>query len=665
MRRFLFLLALAPAAAHAADFSVRPTPAWVEPAAVDLRVDVPRSHVRYGVYAILVDHQVRGTTDYHRTVRKILSASGVQNASELSFDFDPSFQRLVFHDVSVLRDGKRVSGLDPGAVRVIEKEDESEDRIYDGERTALVFLNDVRPGDVIDYSWSLEGANPLLGGKYDDQYDLTSSIPARLIRHRLYFPSSRPLHYRSSLPGIEPRIESRGGERVLTWERANVAAIDVEDETPDWFDPWDNVQVTEYGSWNEVARWSDAMFHLDAASAAAVKKLAEAIRGEHASQSERVVAAIRFVQDDIRYLGIEMGRNSHVPHQPSAVLEQRWGDCKDKALLLSAVLRELGVEAYPALVNTRLRRKLDDRLPSPFLFDHVITEVSANGRMYWIDATIGEQGGTLETIETPNDERALIVRADTEGLAKVVTNEKGSTSIARTYSARDFAGPAELVIRSTYSGGDADAMRATVADLSIDDMAKDRLNKLAADHPKIEAKGLPQIHDDRDRNVLVITEKYSVRDLWARGECSFEPHEIEDHLHRPDTMIRTMPLAFDSPLNVTETVTFRLPEAVEIESDDDVTETPTFRYEHRVKNEGTTVTLTHVLRSRRDAVPAGEVADHLTKINEVLDGNGDTLTRKQPLLASATARNSGGMATLIVLIFAALASYRRRRSANG
>ena len=62
---------------HAADFSIRPTPAWVEPAAVDLRVDVPRSHVRYGVYAILIDHQVRGTTDYHRTVRKMLSASGV------------------------------------------------------------------------------------------------------------------------------------------------------------------------------------------------------------------------------------------------------------------------------------------------------------------------------------------------------------------------------------------------------------------------------------------------------------------------------------------------------------------------------------------------------------------------------------------------------------
>ena len=70
---------------------------------------------------------------------------------------------------SVVRDGKRVSQLDPAAVRVIEKEDESEERIYDGERTALLFLNDVRPGDVLDYSWSLEGSNPLLGGKYDDQ----------------------------------------------------------------------------------------------------------------------------------------------------------------------------------------------------------------------------------------------------------------------------------------------------------------------------------------------------------------------------------------------------------------------------------------------------------------------------------------------------------------
>jgi len=105
---------------------------------------------------------------------------------------------------------------------------------------------------------------------------------------------------------------------------------------------------------------------------------------------------------------------------------------------------------------------------------------------------------------------------------------------------------------------------------------------------------------------------------------------------------------------------------VEIESGDDVTETPAFRYEHHVRNDGTTVAIRHVLRSRRDAVLVAEVADHLVKVNEVLDGSGDTLARKRPLLASAMTRNSGGVAMVIILLAAALASRKRRqRSANG
>ena len=62
------------------------------------------------------------------------------------------------------------------------------------------------------------------------------------------------------------------------------------------------------------------------------------------------------------------------------------------------------------MVNTKLRHSMDGELPSPFEFDHVITNVVANGHSYWIDPTLAEQGGTLETIETPNDERALVVR---------------------------------------------------------------------------------------------------------------------------------------------------------------------------------------------------------------------------------------------------------------
>jgi transglutaminase-like putative cysteine protease len=617
VRSALLLLLAITLPVSAGEFDVRPAPAWVERVDAETGIAVARQNVRWGIYDILSDHQVRasdsGEWQYFRTVRKVLSPSGVQNASELSLDFDPSYQRLVLHDIAILRGGKRINGLHADDIRVIDKEDDTDDRIYDGERTALIFLKDVRPGDIIDYSWSLSGANPLLDGKYNDEYDLSTAVPTRRIRHRLLWPAGRPLQWR----GADPAIAMNGADQILTWELRDLPPLAVEDELPSWYEPWRSVQVTEFASWREVAAWADSMFRVDARSSAAVKELAGKLRAENATRGARINAAIRFVQDDIRYLGIEMGRNSHEPHQPWETLDARWGDCKDKTLLLVALLRELGLEAWPALVNTRLKNRLTEKLPSPFLFDHVIAQVVDGGKTYWIDGTISDQGGTLATIDTPGDGSALVVRPGTHALTPIVTNTGGATIVEQTYTTRDYAQPVALIVRTTLTGGDADSMRSDLASESLEDFARERINELAADQPKIEAEGLPRIDDDRAGNRIVITEKYRVRELWKDGHWTWYPRVLDSHLTRPETMIRTMPLSFDYPLDVRQSVTFNFPETVEVEKSTSVTETPTFRYAYAVDRNGRTVTIRQSLLARRDSVAAKDVSDHLTKLNGI------------------------------------------------
>jgi transglutaminase-like putative cysteine protease len=655
------LVFLAPGLAFGSDFSVGPAPKWIDNVSVDTSATLAAGEARYGTYALLDDHQVdAGTTteNYYRRVRKILSPTGVQNASEISFDFDPTYERLVIHDVTILRDGKRKSVLDASSVRVIEKEDEQRDHLYDGILSAIAFVNDVRPGDVLDYSWSVEGANPLLGGRFADTFDLAADVPTKLIRHRLIF--ARPLHYRSTLAGIEPVIANG----VYTWSRTNVLAINVEDNIPDWFDPYDHVQVSEFASWHDIALWSESLFQLNEPSRAAVTKLAQSIRAAHPQQRDQIVASIRFVQDQIRYLGIEMGRNSHQPHQPADVLEQRWGDCKDKSFLLASLLQELGVEAYPALVNTKLRHNMDRELPSPFEFDHVITQVRLANRTYWIDPTLSDQGGTLETIETPNDERALVVSKQTNALATIVTNHKGSTLVAMTYTSNSWDGPTTLLVQTTYSGGDADLVRDDLAGMTVADLAKRRINKFAADQPKIASAGAPQIHDDRDRNVIVLIEHYTIRDFWKSGSFAFNPHAIEDHLKRPETVIREMPLAVDYPLALHERVVFHLPSAAKVDGAGGTVETAALRYVSTVKDGGETVTIDYDLRTLRDGIAAKDVADHLGKVNSLLDGTGVTLARRASLEAAAAVSKSAAPTSMIVIILVIAAAQGTRRKRN-
>lgn len=615
--KLLVLFSLLALPLFAREFDVRPEPSWVDDGHPEMALAIAKNNVRWGIYDILADHQVRAAgasqSQYHRTVRKVLSPSGVQNASELELDFDPSFEKLVIHHVTIIRKDERTDALEPDEIRVIEKEDDSDDRIYDGERTAILFLKDVRPGDIIDYAWSLEGANPLLGARYTDQFDLSSGVPTRLRRHRLLWPAGKPLQWR----GGDPAISMTNGEQALTWERRDVPALDVEDELPVWYEPWESIEVSEFASWQEVATWANAMFKLDARSKDEVKKLAARITSENATRDARITAAIRFVQDEVRYLGIEMGRNSHEPHQPWETLESRWGDCKDKTLLLVSLLRELGLEAYPALVNTRLQHRLREKLPSPFLFDHVITQVVDRGKTYWVDGTISDQGGTLGTLETPNDQVALIVRAETTALAPVVTNVQGSTLVEQTYTTTDYAKPVELTVKKTYDGADADAVRSELASLSTEDYAHEIINQLAIDQPKVEASGLPVVKDDRLRNVIVVTAKYRIPELWKDGDWSWYPRSLSAHLTRPDTMIRTMPLAFEHPLNIRQHVTFNFPDHQSVRKSTSMTETAAFRYEYDVDSNGNTVTIRQSLRSKADSIAVKDVPDHLTKLSSI------------------------------------------------
>ena len=614
MRPLTLLLAAAIALPlFANEVDIRPVPAWVEPLEAETSLTIARQNVRWGIYDLVNDHQVRGDARYFRIARKVLSPSGVQNASELELDFDPSFERLVVHHVDVVRGNLRVDSLEPDEIRVIEKEDDSDNRIYDGQRTALLFIKDVRPGDVIDYAWSVEGDNPLLGGLYTDEYDLSSAVPTRRIRHRLLWPAGRPLQWR----GGDPEIAMNGETQVLVWERRDVPALDVEDEIPSWYEPWESIQVSEFASWREVAAWANAMFVLDERSSHEVKELAAQIASQQPTREARITAAIRFVQDEIRYLGIEMGRNSHEPHQPWETLESRWGDCKDKTLLLVALMRELGLEAYPALVNTRLEHRLAEKLPSPFLFDHVIAQVIDRGRAHWVDGTISDQGGTLATIETPGDGMALIVGAHTTALTKIIPNAKGETVVEQTYTTTDYAKPTLLTVKTTFTGAEADAARSQLATLSLEDYAQERINALAFDQAKIEADGLPHVADDRLKNVIVVTEKYRVPELWSDGDWSWYPRALGSHLTRPETMIRSMPLAFTHPLHVQQTVTFNFPEKLDLRKSTSVTETPAFRYEYSVDTNGKTVTIRQSLRSLADAVAVKDVPDHLTKLSAI------------------------------------------------
>ena len=244
--RALLALGLASAATRGASaaerFTLAPPAPWVDDRPLpSLPEGAAQREVPSGIYYLLVDHQAKvgtPTAHYYRRAWTPVSNAGLQGASEIKISFDPEFERLVIHHVRLLRRGRDVGHFGATDVKVIQAESGLAEGLYSGELTALVFLEDLRVGDTVEWAYTLEGQNPILDGRFVDDLPLAFSTPVRCLRHRVLAPTGRPLHIRPRGTSLKPALVEGPLERSYTWEALDVPAIPSEEGQPGWFDPF-------------------------------------------------------------------------------------------------------------------------------------------------------------------------------------------------------------------------------------------------------------------------------------------------------------------------------------------------------------------------------------------------------------------------------------------
>ena len=147
---------------------------------------------------------------------------------------------------------------------------------------------------------------------------------------------------------------------------------------------------------------------------AAVKAVVEPLIAGKKSTAEKEAAIVDYLDREVRYTGIEFGEAAIVPHDPAETLAKKYGDCKDKATLLVAMLRAAGIPANVALLNVESRIDSPADLPGMGMFDHAIVYVPGKNPI-WIDAT--DRYAKLGQIPMGDQGRlALITSATTTAL---------------------------------------------------------------------------------------------------------------------------------------------------------------------------------------------------------------------------------------------------------
>jgi transglutaminase-like putative cysteine protease len=631
---FLFVLLLS-SRLSGQKISVGKEPSWILRNEMDYNTTAFPQGAEDGYMNLCVEKQVDLGSQcvYHRKVKKIITETGIQNGSEVSVSYDPSYERVIFHAIQLIRQGRTIDKLDLTKIRTVKQETELTRSVYNGTVTSVLFLEDVRKGDIIDYSYSLIGFNPVFNNKYNGFIETQLSAPVGHLFYRIVCPAGRTLYIKNEGTDCKPVITNQGTDKIYQWEFNKVSAIKLQDELPSWYDPAPTVMVGEYSSWNELCQWALPLFSSHRPlSRLLTEKIAEIRVDAGGDPKKKILQSLRFVQDEIRYLGIEMGVNSHKPNGPDKVLAQRYGDCKDKSFLLCTMLQALGVDAAPVLINTTYQNTISGWLPSPLDFDHATVRVRLDGRVYWLDPTIALQRGDLKDISFPDYKCGLVLTDTTTGLTLIPLQDSGQVIAQERFVLEDNYGPAKLEVTTRYTGSFADDIRSQLNSESRSDIQQRYQNFYNNYYSETKPSDSLVIEDDERTGMITTHEAYTINKLWdikkGEGKAYFYGLLISSVLKKPQEQERQMPVAQTYPARYTEELEIRTPEDWNFDTSPSEIKSPAFSFTSFISTTDRILKIKFEYRSLRDYIPARDAAIFLADYDKLKDGLSYALTKR-------------------------------------
>ena len=605
------------------------TPEWVKNIDLSPIVKNPPRAQR-GTSYLLSDSQVRvidGTKQNYRRYASLLTDSqSLTDNSQLQFSFDPSYQTLNIHQINIIRNGKTLDKLSNAAIKFIQKEEELDSLIYSGVVTALVVLDDVRVGDIIDYSYSAEGINPVYGGKYFGGFPLEWHPSVGLVNIRIIMPKGRPLQYAAYKSDIQPRIIHSGSETEYAWQISNTASIKDDKEYPTWHTAYAWLQVTEYEKWQEVVNWALNLYGNpeNKQGSQEISNFLDLHKNKAANKKELIANVIDYVQDDIRYFGVEFGGNSHKPGKPTEVFNNRYGDCKDKSLLLHYLLSELNIKSSPVLVSNYNRRAIKNWLPSPGVFDHVILTFNYQGKDYWVDPTKNMQEGSIENLYISPFTYGLAINKHSSRLIDIPRNEiPNQIDVKETYSFSNYKSPVDLDIKTKYSGALSEYKRINFTSVESETIAKEFLTYYKSLYDAVSPKKDIQYLLDETGSSFSIFEEYSANGVWKKndGYFSFEAYAdtIKTYTTLPETTQRTTPIgiAYPMTINFVNEIIFPVEEKLDLEGANYAIEDDYIKFSRTVNKQGKKLFVKFNYTAKRDFVPLSSVEEHISVLKKI------------------------------------------------
>jgi tetratricopeptide (TPR) repeat protein len=496
------------------------TPSWVRPLARDeAAAPVDASPIRI----LAMDQQVRFTPDgvdtYTFRRYRVQTTQGLGMLSTVSAVWSPPRETVQVHSVRILRGDQVIDVLDGQQFELLRRESNLENSMLDGSLTATLQPRDLRVGDILETAFTIHDSGGVLAPHRELLDGLNSGMVVDHYRMRASWPDGMPIRVQGIGSWSDAAARPDRSGQVLEIDKRDLQPRRMPDDLPARFYFDRTVQFTDFANWSQASALM-APLYLKATTLEPGSPLTaeiERIRAENPTAEGQAAAALRLVQEQIRYVALSMGAGNYTPASADDVWRARYGDCKGKTALLLALLHGLGIEAEGALVSTQLGDGLDTRLPLLSWFDHIIVRASIGGRIWWLDGTrVGDRD--LASITPPPYHWALPVRDGAVELEKIVVPpaERAVADITLTVDTSEgLDAPAKMEMDWAMTGDAATAYRERVSTIPPEQLETMLKSSMQGDD-SYEVTAVGNRFDDAT-NTFHLTMSGTTRMAWVAG----------------------------------------------------------------------------------------------------------------------------------------------------
>ena len=233
-------------------------------------------------------------------------------------------------------------------------------------------------GNVVGYEIQYDGRPYVL----DDEWVFQREIPVKEARYTLQMPAG--WEYKAVWVNHGKVEPNPSGANQWQWLITDVPEIRPERRMPPWSGLAGRMAVAfiapgarpskSFLTWDDMAKWQTGLAEGKRDATPEISSKVAQIASGKTTPELKMQEIAQFIQKDIRYVAIEIGIGGWQPHSARDIYAHRYGDCKDKATLMSTMLKLTGIDSYYLFINTR-RGVVGPDTPPERMFDHAILAI--------------------------------------------------------------------------------------------------------------------------------------------------------------------------------------------------------------------------------------------------------------------------------------------------